>query len=65
MEVKYYVSVWTWNGMEYEPRIVYESEDLDEVKKEYEALNADNDHALIELWEIGDDDNNRIDYKEA
>jgi hypothetical protein len=61
----YHISVWTWNGKEYEPVIVFESENLEETKRKYDSMSPDVDHSLIELWEMTEDDNKRIDYKEA
>jgi hypothetical protein len=64
-KILYHISVWTWNGMEYESHIVFESENLEEIKRKYETMSADVDHPLIELWEIIEDENKRIDYKES
>lgn len=61
----YHITVWTWNGNEYDPLIVYEGEDLEETKRRYDSMSTDIDHPLIQLWEITEDEINLVDYKES
>lgn len=63
-ETQYYISVWTWNGMDYEPHTVFVAENLEKIKRKYDSISTDVDHILIELWEINEGENNRIDYKQ-
>jgi len=62
---EYYITVWSWNEQDYEPQIVFESDDLTETEKEYEKQIPDADHPLIELIEVGEDEDKRLKYKEA
>lgn len=64
-KAEYYITVWSWNGQEYEPQIVFESDDFTKTEKEYERLNPNIDNPLIELIEVGEDEDNRLKYKEA
>ena len=61
----YHITVWTWNGKEDEPLVVFESEELDEVKKKFESMTPDIDHPQIDLWECGEDENIKLDCKET
>lgn len=65
LKTTYHITVWTWNGNEYESLIVYEDEDLEETKRRYDSMSTDIDHPLIQLWEITEDENNLVDYKES
>lgn len=61
----YHITVWTWNGEEDEPVIVYESEDLEKVRKRFESMTPDIDHPQIDLWEIGEDEDVKLDSKDS
>lgn len=61
----YHITVWTWNGKEDEPLVVFESEDLDETRKRFESMTPDKDHPQIDLWEIGEDEDIKLDSKDT
>lgn len=61
----YYITVWQWNGQEYEPQTIYETDSIDKARRKYNAIKANNDKPLIELYEVGEDDDKRLGYKEA
>ena len=65
IKTTYHLTVWTWNGKEDEPLIVFESEDLDEVREKFDSMTADKDHPQIDLWECGEDDDIKLDSKDT
>lgn len=63
-KITYCITVWTWDGKNYEPVTVLESEELEECKRKYDSMNTDIDHPLIQIWEMGEEDR-LIEYKES
>ena len=64
-EIQYYILVWVWDGLDYKQKITYETTSKDDAEEKYEATRPTFDEPLIELYEVGEDEDKRIKYKEV
>lgn len=63
----YYIAQWTWDAdaREYNPTTVAEGKELERLRTIFDSMVATVDTPLIELIEMGEDEDKRLDYKEA
>ena len=64
---KYYITQWQWDAeeQEYNPKTVAEGKDLEAMQAIFASMVATIDNPQIELIEVGEDEDKRLDIKEA
>lgn len=49
-KVLYWIKGWVWNGYEYEPQNIFQSEDPDEARRAFDGTHLHLDMPAIELY---------------
>lgn len=60
----YRLTVWEWNGTEYEPHVSLESENIDEVYHRFDLLSVSVDRPQMDLYVVYEEYETLIDRKD-
>ena len=66
-EKRYYITQWEWDAesQEYNPKTIAEGKNLEAMQAVFASMVATIDNPQIELIEVGEDEDIRLDIKEA